>query len=395
MLLFMSTFFVVYGGMNWLFYRLLTTSWRPRRLRVPLAFFLTLMVLSPPLVRILENQGWEWVAWLLAEVGYRWMGFLFLFLVFSLLLSLLWLPLWRISRRARLSLPGERGGDYHRFTAPGALFKVALVLSLGAWVYGSYEATDVRLEELTISSPKLEAMTFSNPALFEGELNRPLRLVLISDLHLGLIVREKRLVPILEAVRRAKPDLLLAVGDIVDGQGDGIAVLARELSRIEAPLGKYAVLGNHEYYVGAQDSVEFLEAAGFKVLQGEEVAIGNRLRLAGVDDAAGIARGVVPADQEALLLQRLPHDTFNILLKHQPKIESSDRVDLQLSGHVHGGQIFPFNFVVWLVHRVPTGLSRMPDGRHLYVSRGAGTWGPPIRFLAPPEVTLIHLKQPS
>jgi uncharacterized protein len=425
MILFLSFFLVVYGGMHWFFYRLLTAAWSPGRLRAPVLFFLALMVLTPPLVRILEHREAELTARALAHIGYSWMGFVFLFCVMALLLFGLWLPFrWR-RKAARLRLPGDGGARRLRLSAPARIFWLALLAALAASAYGYREATDIHLEEVRLVSPKLagfaparlglsaglatvladhalqevddagsrgDAASGPDPeALVPWPLGRPLRIVKITDLHLGLILREKRLAPILEVVRQARPDILVATGDIVDGQSYGLAHLAEKFRRIEAPLGKFAILGNHEFYIGAEESRLFLEDAGFTVLRGESVEIGGRLRIAGVDDRTGISLGLVAPDQEERLLASLMPDRYNILLKHQPEIVAGGSVDLQLSGHVHGGQIFPFKLFTWLAYRVPMGLSRAGDGRYLYVGRGTGTWGPPIRFLAPPEITLFEL----
>jgi uncharacterized protein len=398
MLLFLSAFFLVYGSLHWFFYRLLTAAWSPGRWRGPLLLFLLLMVLSPVLVRALERWAMEGPALWLAHIGFTWMGFIFLFTVLALLLlPLRGLSAWRRAAAAgRLRLPGDRPGYGFRLASPRGTFVAAFLVAVSASAYGYWEARDIRLEQVRLDSPKMAGFA---PAITAGGAEepavwppaRPLRIVKITDLHLGLQIRERRLAPVLEVVRRARPDILVATGDIVDGQGDGIAHLAEQFRRLEAPLGKFAILGNHEFYIGAATAQNFLEEAGFTVLRGESIEIGGRLRIAGVDDRTGIMLGLTPPDQEERLLAGLAADTFNILLKHQPAIEPGGVVDLQLSGHIHRGQIFPFNFFTWLAYRVPSGLSRAADGRYLYVGRGAGTWGPPIRLLAPPEVTLLEL----
>ncbi|MDF1615117.1 metallophosphoesterase [Desulfurivibrio dismutans] len=405
MLLFLSAFFLVYGSLHWLFYRRLRAAWGPGSWRWPLVLTLVVLTLAPALVRLLERQELEGAARAMAYVGFYWMGFIFLFTVAALLLSL---PAWllryrRLRSRSQLSLPTDEPaplgipGFVEALLTPSGIFKLALLFSLAASGYGYFEARDIRVEEVRLAAPELAGFA---PALADDDTgtasspwpsDRPLRIVKITDVHLGLLIREERLAPMLAAVAAARPDILVATGDIVDGQGDGIAHLAEKFRRLEVPLGKFAILGNHEFYIGAAESLEFLEAAGFTVLRGESVAIGDRLRIAGVDDRTGIALGQTPPEQEAQLLAELPADTYNILLKHQPVVVSGGHVDLQLSGHIHQGQLVPFNFFTRLAYRVPSGLSRAEDGRYLYVGRGTGTWGPPVRFLAPPEVTLIKL----
>ena len=129
------------------------------------------------------------------------------------------------------------------------------------------------------------------------------------------------------------------------------------------------------------------------MLRGEGLTIGGCLNLAGVDDPTGQAFGEAPGVPEAELLARLPRDRFTILLKHRPVLDPSSRghFDLQISGHTHKGQILPFRLGTRIFFRFFGGLYRFSDGTVLYTSRGTGTWGPPIRFLTPPEVTLYEL----
>jgi hypothetical protein len=187
------------------------------------------------------------------------------------------------------------------------------------------------------------------------------------------------------------PDLLVSTGDLVDGQMDGLRGLDVELAKVTAPHGKFAVLGNHEVFAGVTPSSAFTARSGFRLLRGEAVSMSDWLTVAGVDDPALGQGGKEGAPEEALLLP-LPKERFTLLLKHRPtlKRESEGLFDLQRSGHVHKGQIFPFNLITRLAYPLPVGLSR-PAGSWLYVSRGTGTWGPPLRVLAPPEVTVIDL----
>jgi predicted MPP superfamily phosphohydrolase len=327
------------------------------------------MVLAPILVRVLERGGMDLQARLVAHLGYLWMGFFFLLLSASILLDLL---------RAVLAAAGWL---LHRDLVPGEaqLLAASILLALAASLYGMFEARCLRVEQVTLVSPKIPQSV--------GRV----RIVQISDVHLGLMVGRPGLKRILEQVAALKPDLVFSTGDLVDGQMDGLRGLDRELSALKPPLGKYAVLGNHEAYAGGDASASFTNGCGFRLLQGQSVAVADFLTVAGVDDPAltGGERGAA----ELALLSSLPPDRYTILLKHRPKVEKQSQglFDLQLSGHVHKGQIFPFNLVTHLAYPVKMGLSRAGAGSHLYVSRGSGTWGPPMRVLAPPEVTVIDL----
>jgi hypothetical protein len=169
--------------------------------------------------------------------------------------------------------------------------------------------------------------------------------------------------------------------------------LAGSLREITPRYGKYAITGNHEFYAGLDQALNFTRSAGFTVLSGEAVSIPGLINIAGVDDPAGSMLGLSPAVSEEKLLTGLPRGLFTLLLKHRPLIDKKavGLFDLQLSGHVHKGQIFPFSIITWLYYPLHAGRLDLPGHALLYVSRGAGTWGPPIRFLSPPEVTVVEL----
>ena len=202
---------------------------------------------------------------------------------------------------------------------------------------------------------------------------------------------------ILEKVKLAHPDIFVSTGDLVDGQVSRMNGLSDLLSGVTARYGKFAVTGNHEFYAGFAQSKAFTEKAGFRLLRAEAVDIEGIVTVAGVDDPTARAFGLEKNISERQLLGPLPHGRFTVLLKHRPWIDrdSAGLFDLQLSGHVHDGQIFPFTIVTWLYYPVVSGLAHVAAGSRLYVSRGSGTWGPPIRFLAPPEVTVIDLVRPE
>ncbi len=371
---FFATFFLVYGGMHAYALRVLARAFPARRLWrwAPLCL---LLALAPMLARFLERAEYPALSQPLAWFAYLWMGLLFLFVVSAAALELLWAAVSLLA----FVLAGRRG----LFAAAArGLCLLALGGAALVFVLSWREARQPVLEEVTIFSEKIPAGVAE------------LRLVQLSDLHLGPLLEKSRLRTILALVRAARPDILVATGDIVDGQEahlDGSSALFRE---IPAPLGKYAVLGNHERYVGVEQAVAFLEAAGFTVLRDEAREVAGLLAVAGSDDPGRGEEGALQAAREALLLGRLPADRFRLFLKHRPLLpeEGKAAFDLQLSGHVHQGQIFPFVFLVRRAFPHPTGLLRLGGGKYLYTSRGAGTWGPPLRFLAPPEVTLIRLR---
>jgi predicted MPP superfamily phosphohydrolase len=257
---------------------------------------------------------------------------------------------------------------------------ITALAALGIMVYGAFEAYHLRTETISLTTPKLPANAKS------------VRIVQLSDLHLGLMYYPGRLQPVLNAVETLKPDVLVSTGDLVDGSMPSIELLATKLHGLKAPLGKFAVTGNHEFYMGLENSQRFIEKAGFQLLRNQSVNAGKYLSIAGIDDPTGAA-AISPGEME-LLAANFPK-RFSLLLKHRPTLTHANhpRFDLQLSGHTHQGQIFPFNLLIGLIYPIHCGLHRLEEAKpaHLYVSRGTGTWGPPIRLLAPPEITVIDL----
>lgn len=341
---------------------------------VSLIFFMAIMIFAPIGVRLLENAGFEKMARMLAYIGYTWMGLLFLFISAAFALDMYRLLLTIVKFIFQFNLSQIT-------PSPLLIFLISLTFSVIAAAYGSFEATRIRTEHVTIGTPKIPQ-----------DIGR-VRIVQISDVHVGLIVGEKRLEKILEKVKAAKPDLFISTGDLVDGQMDDVSTLTHMFREIPATYGKFAVTGNHEYYAGLDRSISFTREAGFRMLQDETISVNGFLNIAGVDDMAGEPSGPGKNISEKALLSPLPKEKFTLFLKHRPLLEKDaiGLYDLQISGHVHKGQIFPFTLVTMLFYPEDAGLLKLNKNASLYVSRGSGTWGPPIRFLSPPEVTIIDL----
>jgi len=375
MRLFLLSFFLIYGLMHgYAFLKARAALNFGSLAGILLGLFMLLMILAPLCIRVLEQRGYEDTAEALSWGAYLWLGFLFLFIVCALIFDV-----WRILGIAAAWLATK---DFSALL-PGAriAFFVPLALSLAASVYGFFEARAIRTERIVIETEKL-------PSGMER-----FRICQISDVHLGLIVRDERLSNMLDIVKRENPDLFVSTGDLVDGQIDRISSLAGPLRDIRPAYGKFAVTGNHEFFAGLDKALAFTRDAGFDVLRGEAREIAGFLLVAGVDDPSGRGFGFRGGENgEGELLASLPRDRFILFLKHRPTVEETTRglFDLQLSGHTHRGQIFPFNWVVRLYFPMGSGLHDLGNSR-LYVSRGSGTWGPPIRFLSPPEVTVIDL----
>ena len=218
----------------------------------------------------------------------------------------------------------------------------------------------------------------------------------VSDIHVGAFVHDRELEEGFELVRRIKPDLVIATGDLVDNDARRIGDLIVRLVGVDARDGAYAVLGNHDHYAGPDAVAAAFQRSGVRLLHNENVHIrpgdGGGFALLGVDDLQG-RRGRDPGFDGPDLgraLAGLRPELPRILLAHQPKyfLESQGRVSLQLSGHTHGGQINPgFRPAAAVMEFVAGRYDRA--GSSLYVNRGFGTSGPPARVAAPPEVTKL------
>jgi predicted MPP superfamily phosphohydrolase len=379
MTLFLLIYLSIYGGVH--LYAFLKLK-RGFALGLPayliLAIFMILMVVSPIVVRISERYGYEALARGLAYIGFTWMGLIFIFISASFFFDI-----YRLLHFLARMLTQRPLADFtlslRNFCTLAILFSFAVV------IYGYFEALHIRTEHVTVKTSKMPE-----------KIGR-FRVVQISDVHLGLIVGKSRLKRILRQVKHARPDILVSTGDLVDGQMDDLEALTDMFQNIPTRYGKFAITGNHEFYAGIDRALAFTQKAGFTILRGEGITVSNLLNVAGVDDPARKRYGPDRAASEKALLEKMPREKFTLFLKHQPVIssESLGMFDLQLSGHTHKGQIFPFNLVTKIYYRMHTGLSKVNGNALLYVSRGSGTWGPPVRFLSPPEVTVIDITYKS
>lgn len=308
-------------------------------LLIPFAF----LWISPLWVHFLLKEDHYLLGRTMYLISFGWMGFLFL-LVVTLLIG---------------EVPRALG-----FLSQMGQVLFALFSSSGLMAYGFLEALRPQVRFLEIETPKVK---------------RPYSIGVIADLHGGVLVKGKRAKRLLEPLLKERLDLLVSLGDLVeDDSFDDMGVL----KGLKPPLGKYAVLGNHEGYMGPEKAVQALEALGFRVLRGEVEKVGE-LILLGVDDphvkgAKGVPFGL-----------REVRGGFVLLLKHRPTLSPGLAFDLQLSAHTHGGQIFPFGLFVKAFYPLK-GLHKVADN-YLYVSPGLGTWGPPVRVFSPPEVTVLRL----
>lgn len=363
---FFTFYLALYGGAHWWLW-VKTRAWLPAGGwgQWLLAAWLAVMALAPLASHLLERWRWDALGRPLNWIGYAWMGLL-----------LFWLSAWLLAFILRGGLR-LAGWTWSASSAWAAVLVAGLLVA--AW--SVWDAGQLRIKRVAIRTPKLAAAA------------GPIRIAQISDVHVGLLVRHGRLGQIARELERLQPDLLVSTGDLLDAQVDGCEGVCADLQAFTPRLGKFAVTGNHEFYPGLEQTLRFTREAGFEILRGETRTLAGVLTLVGIDDRTGDYFGNRVQRDEPELLAAAPAGAFTLVLKHQPKVNPAalGKFDLQLSGHTHGGQIFPFHLFTKLAFPLHAGLYPLAGGSQIYVSRGTGSWGPPMRFLAPAEITLIEL----
>ncbi len=219
-----------------------------------------------------------------------------------------------------------------------------------------------------------------------------LKIVQLSDVHLGVLSRPSWFKKVIERVNSIEPDIIVITGDLIDSEINRLNNLKEPLKKLRAKHGVFAVTGNHEFYAGIEKFYELTDRTGIKVLDNKKVLINDYLEIIGIDDDT---RRRFENNKNTLLdlFKEVNHERFTIFLSHKPKyferaVEAG--VDLQLSGHTHAGQIPPMNLIVFLTFKYPYGLYRLKNS-FLYTTSGTGVWGPPMRLFSSSEIVKIVL----
>ena len=339
-----------------------------RRLRISygyVAFSTLTLFVTPLLAGLCSLVSWDSLATVLHYAAYYCFGIV----AFGMFLAVPSLALaWVLKRRLE-----SRGGQL-----PGLIVVTLIMLPLLAGAaasgYAIWEARHVRVRHLTLTTPKMPGA------------GGPLRLAVLTDLHLENPVRYGLLKELARKSAEQKPDLILCLGDMVVGPISDPQRVARALSRFKATQGSYYIYGNHEMLTNRGQPVHILDQAGFTALINRGITVGC-LNLIGVTDAL---EDIHDGEQLPPLID---NGLFTILMEHRPLVSPANLpfFDLQISGHTHGGQIWPFMLLMKLRYPYINGLYGLGDHKWILTSPGAGTHGPPLRFLAPPEITIIDL----
>jgi len=225
-------------------------------------------------------------------------------------------------------------------------------------------------------------------------LGKPKKIVQLSDIHIGGLIDKYFIANLVKRVNQLDADIVVITGDLVDTSLDFAKDALDELKNLKSKYGNYFIVGNHEYFHNVTNIIKYVNTLNIKTLENENVYIGKEdegFNLAGVYDLIGSRINAYVPDLNKALDGRMANNP-TVLLAHQPKfIEEVKNVDLVLSGHTHGGQIFPFNYLVKLQQPYVKGLHQHNENTQIYVNKGTGFWGPPMRLGASSEITLLNL----
>lgn len=370
--MFLSVVLTVFGSLHYYLYSRLDTWIHPGGWLLPLA--MGALAVSPVAARLSERVS-RFVYVPLWWLAATWMGVAFYLLVF--------LSSGHLVETAIHVAGAWPVGGTSRFTVGGGVLLTA-VASIVGLVFGERQPC---VTELDVALPGL-------PEEAEG-----LTVVQISDVHVGALVGERKVRRLVEQINAMSPDLVLITGDLVDERPDKLRACGKVLAGLKARAGVFSITGNHEFYSGPGAAIAWMKRAGIRVLDNEVVEPVPGLQLAGFHDPTGIEWDdrrfrATPTDIEETLARR-DEGKPTIALYHQPLLV--DRfaragVNLLLCGHTHGGQLWPFRHLTALRYRYTQGLYE-ESGMRMYVCRGTGTWGPPMRLPQPAEIVRIRLRR--
>lgn len=326
--------------------------------------------------RVLERVYPSALTGVITWIGSFWLAFMLYFFLIVLLADLV-----RLIHHFIPFLPQSLFADYVKTKVILLLSSIALVTVVVAAGF------------INARIPKVRHLDLKIDKTIAGE--KELNIVMASDIHLGTIIARRKANRLVETINALQPDVILFPGDIVDEDLAPVIMnnLGENLRQLKARFGVFAVTGNHEFIGGAEPAVKYLREHGITVLRDSAALVDGRFWLVGREDRDKPRFSGKNRMDLTDLVKSVDTTLPVILMDHQPfnlKEAAGLGVDLQLSGHTHHGQMWPFNHVTSAIYEVSTG-HRMIDGTHFYVSSGFGTWGPPVRLGNRPEIVHIRL----
>ncbi len=388
--------FMVFAGLlaTYMTWRLSSGTGLRRIGRFVLWLGIFCVLITTPCTIVLRRAGLENVAIDgIAGAGYLGFGFVSFLFAFFVLCDLVRMPVALLKKMVVLPVKGpDQESSGRSLEDPGRRRFLFSGMNYGMMA-GSFVLTGYGVSQAQ-RIPEIKEVLI--PIVGLPDDLKGFRIVQITDIHVGPTLGRSFVEGVVQAVNGLKPHVIALTGDLADGTVEQLADDVAPLRNLESSYGKFFVTGNHEYYSGVLEWVEKVKSLGFTVLLNEHRVICSgrgRLVLAGVTDYRG--GQFIPSHQQnpQKALEGCPATDVKILLAHQPKSifeAAAAGYDLQISGHTHGGQFFPWNLFVGLFQPYVSGL-HTHEKTQIYVSRGTGYWGPPVRVGSPSEITLIQL----
>ena len=376
-IIFFTIVLVVYGLVNsYIFIRGLQaipvgSAWRPWYVAVFWGVAFTFV-----LARILERTYPCGFTGVITWIGSFWLAFMLYFILIALFIDF-----GRVLNHFFHIFPRLFYVDYQQTKIVTLIVAVVLVTMV------------VAIGFINARIPRIKKLEFHVSKVVKG--NKTLKIVMASDIHLGTIIAKRKANRLVETINGLNPDIVLFAGDVVDEDLAPVIKnnLGANLLQIKSKLGVYAITGNHEYIGGVEPAVKYLREHGINVLRDTAVLVDSRFYLVGREDRDRSRFTGKQRKELAELMQMVDRTCPVILLDHQPfNLERTvaQGVDLQLSGHTHHGQLWPFNYVTVAMYEISCGY-KMIGKTHFFVSTGFGTWGPPVRLGNRPEIVQIIL----
>ena len=377
-LIFFSIFFSVYFLTNYYIYirGLQAFTFSPLLKMIYVKLFI-ILALSYIAGRILERITVCRITDFLTWIGSYWLALMVYFLLMVVLIDII-----RVADHFLHFLPAIIRVNPAQTNFILGMVSIGIVFIIV--VAGRINAVNPHVREISIDLPK---------KVNDG---KDITIAMASDIHLGTVVGQKHLRHMIRMIDEIKPDLILFAGDVLDEDPGSLIQkdLGQCLKELHAPLGVYAITGNHEYIGGVTKAVEYLESHNITIFRDSVLTLPNGITIIGREDIDSRRFNDKQRKSISELIKNINPNSPTILMDHQPSNLNDaidNNIDLQLSGHTHHGQLWPFNYITSKLFRVSYGYENIQN-THIYVSCGFGSWGPPIRTTARPEIVKIVIR---
>jgi len=376
-LIFFSIFLILYFFVNlFVFLSLRKLFFEKSKFKKYFNIIFVFLPFSFILAKVLENYFYNYFIIFLNYLGLIYLGIL-LYIILILLFSNLIILLIKLFKFKKAS---DFIQNYNKYIL---LFYVFLIFFI--MIFGFYNAFNTKINEINIKIEKK----------IENE-KKHFSILVASDLHLGIIINKKSTNKLVKIINEINPDLLVLPGDIIDSNLEILLKnnLGEKFKEVNSNIPIYGILGNHEYIGDTEKIVKYLEENNIKILRDNYILIDNAFYLIGREDLSFKRRNNKERKTLEEILFETKDDVPKIVLDHQPykiqEVANIDKIDLQIGGHTHNGQLWPLNYIVKTIYEFPYGYKKI-NNTHFVISSGYGFWGPPLRIGSNSELILINL----